>query len=135
MHSQVLILTSSMSGKGKISCWQAFSNSGDSIQEAFCHLGSVPLETTVVDALEEYVCKLFQTDTDIVQLTELRWWMFRRKQAESQNYHLQELRFWKVSNVRNINASFGNPHLTLILTYQCLTIMAGGGTVINIFPS
>ena len=55
-----------------------------SIHEAFFHLGSVPLESTVVDALEEYVCKLYQPDTDIVQLTELRWWMFRRKQAESQ---------------------------------------------------
>ena len=40
-----------------------------SIHEAFFHLGSVPLESTVVDALEEYVCKLYQPDTDIVQLT------------------------------------------------------------------
>ena len=32
-------ITCSMSGKGKISYRQAFSNSGDSIQEAFCHLG------------------------------------------------------------------------------------------------
>ena len=105
-----------------------------SIHEAFFHLGSVPLESTVVDALEEYVCKLYQPDTDIVQLTELRWWMFRRKQAESQKLPPSRAAILEGINVRNINASFGNPHLTLILTYQCLTIMAGGGTVINIFP-
>ena len=48
--------------------------------------------------------------------------------------HRQELRFSKVSNVYIINSSFGNPHLTLILINQCLTIMFGSGTVINIFP-
>ena len=52
MHFQVLILTSSMSGKSKKSYWQAFSYSGDSIKEAFFYLGSVPLESTVMDALE-----------------------------------------------------------------------------------
>ena len=52
MHFQVLILTNSMSGKIKKSYWQAFSYAGDSIQEAFCHLGSVSLESTVADALE-----------------------------------------------------------------------------------
>ena len=57
MHFQVLILTSSMSGKSKKSYWQAFSYARDSIHEAFFHLGSVPLESTVADALE-YICKL-----------------------------------------------------------------------------
>ena len=52
MHFQVLILTSSMSGKSKKSYWQAFGYSGDSIHEAFFHLGSVPLESTMADALE-----------------------------------------------------------------------------------
>ena len=46
-----------MSGKDKISCWQAFSNAGDSIQEAFYYLGSVLLVSTVMDVLEEYVFK------------------------------------------------------------------------------
>ena len=58
MHFQVLILTSSMSGKRKKSYWQAFSYAGDSIHEAFFHLDSVPLESTVADALELYICKL-----------------------------------------------------------------------------
>ena len=49
---QVLVLTSSMSGKDKKSYWQAFSYAGESIHEAFFHLGSVPLESTVADALE-----------------------------------------------------------------------------------
>ena len=44
--------TSSMSGQSKKSYWQAFSYAGDSIHEAFFHLGSVPLESTVADALE-----------------------------------------------------------------------------------
>ena len=52
MHFQVLVLTSSMSGKSKKSYWQAFSYTGDSIHEAFFHLDSVPLESTVADALE-----------------------------------------------------------------------------------
>ena len=59
MHFQVQILTSLMSGKGKLSYWQAFNNAGDSIQEAFSHLVSVPLESTVTDALEEYICTLY----------------------------------------------------------------------------
>ena len=42
---------SSMSGKSKKSYWQAFSYAGDSIHEVFFHLGSVPLESTVADAL------------------------------------------------------------------------------------
>ena len=49
---QVLVLTSSMSGKSKKSYWTAFSYAGDSIHEAFFHLGLVPLESTVADALE-----------------------------------------------------------------------------------
>ena len=52
MHFQVLVLTRSMSGKSKKSYWQAFNYTGDSIHEAFFHLGSVPLESTVADALE-----------------------------------------------------------------------------------
>ena len=38
--------------KLKKSYWQAFSYAGDSIHEAFFHLGSVHLESTVADALE-----------------------------------------------------------------------------------
>ena len=72
MHFQELISTSLMSGEGKILYWQAFSNAGDAIQEALCHLGSVPLESTVTDALEEYICKLYYSVTDIIRLTELR---------------------------------------------------------------
>ena len=41
-----------MSGKSKKSYWQAFSYAGDSIREAFFHLGSAPLESTMADALE-----------------------------------------------------------------------------------
>ena len=52
MHFQVLVLTSLMSGKSKKTYWQAFSYAGDFIHEAFFHLGSVPLESTVADALE-----------------------------------------------------------------------------------
>ena len=52
MHFQVLVLISLMSGKSKNSYWQAISYVGDSIHEAFFHLGSVPLESTVADALE-----------------------------------------------------------------------------------
>ena len=41
-----------MSGKSKKSYWQAFSYAGDSINEAFFHLGSVPFKSIVADALE-----------------------------------------------------------------------------------
>ena len=74
-------ITGRVSGHGKLSCWQVYCNARDYIQEALCHLRSVPLESTVTVALEEYVCKLYQPDTDIIRLTELRWWMIRRKQA------------------------------------------------------
>ena len=50
--SGALVLTSSIPGKSKKSYWQTFSYAGDSIHEAFFHLGSVPLESTVADALE-----------------------------------------------------------------------------------
>ena len=63
-YALMLILTSSMSGKGKIPYWQAFSNAGNSI-----HLGSVPLESTVTDEEEEYI-KLYYSVTDIIRLTE-----------------------------------------------------------------
>ena len=107
MHIRVLILIGPLSGNGKISCWQAFSNARDTIQKAFCYLRQVPLESSVTDALEEYVCKLYQPDTDIDQLTELRWWMFWREKMNCKNYYHQELYFSKVSNMHIINASFG----------------------------
>ena len=69
MHFQVLILTSWMSGKSKKSYWQAFCYAGDSIQEAFFHLGSVFLESTVADALEWYICKLSWP------LSSRLWWL------------------------------------------------------------
>ena len=50
MHFQVLVLTSAMPGKSKKSYWQTFSYAEDSFHEAFFHLGSVPLESTVADA-------------------------------------------------------------------------------------
>ena len=81
IHFRVLILYGSLSGNGKISCWQAFSNARDSIQEAFCYLQPVSLKSSVTDALEEYVSKLYQQDVDIVWLTEWRWWMFFRKKS------------------------------------------------------
>ena len=75
MHFRVLILTGSLSGNGKISCWrdsamQGFSNARDEFREAFCYLCPVHLEISVADALEEYVCKLYQPDAHVVRLTE-----------------------------------------------------------------
>ena len=133
IHFRVLILFGALSGNGKISCWQAFNNARDSIQEAFCYLRPMSLKSRATGVLEEYVCKLYQSDADNVWLTEWRWWMFWRKKLNCVTYHLQELRFSKVSNVGIINSSLGNPHPTLILTNQCLTTMVWRGTVINIF--
>ena len=133
IHFRVLILSGLWSGNGKISCWQAFNNSRDSIQEALCYLRPGSLKSSVTDALEKYVCILYQPDADIVWLTVWSWWMFWRKKLNCVTYHLQALRFSKVSKVRIINSSFWNPHLALILTNQCLTIMVGSGTVIDVF--
>ena len=66
-------ITGSMSGKGNILCWQAFSIDGRSIREAFGSLGSVPLADTAKDALAECVCILYQQGTNISWLNELRW--------------------------------------------------------------
>ena len=65
----------------------------------------------------------------------LRWgcgYFWEIKKLNCKNYHFQELCFSKVSNVRSTSASFGKPHLSLILTKQCLTIMVRSWTVINI---
>ena len=113
MHLQVLILTSSMSGKGKISYWQTFSNAGASIQEAFCHLGSVPLESTVTDALEEYICKLYYSVTDIIRVldalekkTELKQLPLSRAVfLEGVKRALYQGIIWKSSAVINPNKS------------------------------
>ena len=88
------------------------------------------LKSSVTDGLEEYVGKLYQPDVDIVKVVDV----LEKKKLNCETYHLQELRFSKVSNVYIINSSFGNPHLTLIRTKQCLTIMVGSVTVIKIFP-
>ena len=56
------------------------------------------------------------------------------KKLNCKNNHFQELCFSKVSNVRSTSASFGKPHLSLILTNQCLTISVRSGTVVNIVP-
>ena len=60
--------------------------------------------------------------------------IWERKRLNCKNYHFQELYFSKVSNVRSTSASFGKPHLSFILTKQCLTIMVRSGTVIDIVP-
>ena len=60
--------------------------------------------------------------------------VLEKKKLNCKNYHFQELCFSKVSNVRSISESFGKPHLSLILTNKCLTIMVRGRTVINIVP-
>ena len=60
--------------------------------------------------------------------------VLEKKKLNCKNYHFQELCFSKVSNVRSISESFGTPHLSLILTNQCLTITVRSWTVINIVP-
>ena len=60
--------------------------------------------------------------------------IWEKKKLNCKTYHFQGLCFSKVSNVRSTSASFGKPHLSLILTNQCLTIMVRSGTVINIVP-
>ena len=162
MHFQVLVLTSSMSGNSKKSYRQAFSYAGDSIHEAFFHLGSVPLESTVVDALDVgltswlslsvcyfpigilgqvwyliyrfliFVAFLTCISQSPILFDSLRWGggCFGEKKLNCKNYHFQELCFSKVSNVRSNSETFGKPHLSLILTNQCLTIMVRDRTVI-----
>ena len=110
------------------------SNARAALQEAFSYLRPVHLESSVTDALEEYVCNcISQTPMLFDSLSERGGCL--EKKFNCKPYHLQLLRFSKVSNVCNINSSFGNPHLAFILTNQCLTItMVGSGTVINIYP-
>ena len=57
--------------------------------------------------------------------------VLEKKKLNCKNYHFQELCFSKVSNVRSISESFGEPHVSLILTNQCLTIMVRDWTVIK----
>ena len=48
---------------------------------------------------------------------------WRKKKLNCKNYHFQELCFSKVLNMRSSSKSFREPHLSLILTNQYLTIM------------
>ena len=113
IHFQVLILTSSLSEKGEESYWRAFSNAGDSIQEAFCHLGSMPLESTVTDALELYICHQYCL-THYVEVVD----GLERKEVELQKLPLPRAVFlvevkhaqyqcnlWKTSSVINPDKS------------------------------
>ena len=108
------------------------SNARDAFQETFYYLRPVHLKIRLTHALEEYICNcISQTPMLFDSLSEGGGCL--EKKIIAKTYHLQGLRFSKVSNVCNINSSFGNPHLAFILTNQCLTIMAGSGTVINIY--
>ena len=60
--------------------------------------------------------------------------VLEKKKAELQELPLPRAVFLEVSNVRSISESFVKPHLSLILTNKCLTIMVRGRTVINIVP-
>ena len=93
-----------------------------------------PLESSVTYALEEYICKCISQTPILFDSLSEGGGCFGKKKLNCKIYHLQELRFSRVSNVCNIISSFRTPHLTLILTNQCLTIMVGSGTVINIYP-
>lgn len=76
--------TGSFSGKGKLTCWKAFSNVKDEVIQAFIKLGTTeyPDEDTI-KGLEEYVCKLYDLKTSITSVTKLRWHLFKKKQAQS----------------------------------------------------
>ena len=50
--------------------------------------------------------------------------VLEKQKLNCETYHLQELSFSKLSNVRNINSSFGNLHLTLIL-YKAMSANYG----------
>ena len=57
------------------------------------------------------------------------------KKAELQKLLLPRAVFLEgVKRAQYTSASFGKPHLSLILTNQCQTIMVRSGTVINIVP-
>ena len=88
-------ITGSMSGKGKISCWQAFNSAKYAVHEAFGKLQQASLEDRTKNALEQYVSFFYQPDTSIVHLNETRWWMFCRKQAKSNKLPQTELLFRK----------------------------------------
>ena len=62
--------TESLTGKGKLSFWKAFTNAPISTIEALAQLGST--------------AGLYQNDSKATTLASLRWMMFKTKQALSE---------------------------------------------------
>lgn len=72
-------------GKGKATCWKAYTNANEHIWTAFSQLGKTEhlLEQTQ-DALEEFVCALYAPLGKFKDIGKLRWHLFKRKHAESE---------------------------------------------------
>ena len=74
--------TGTLSGKGKISYWKAFSTASEDTLLALTSLGThdtIPEE--VIDKIETFICQVYQPTTSVTNLADLRWLLFSKKQT------------------------------------------------------
>jgi len=75
-------ITGRFAGKGKLTCWQAFSTcSVEAVVSAFAASGtSEKLEADTERAIETFVCQLYEPGSTVVDVGDLRWKLFTKKQ-------------------------------------------------------
>ena len=80
-------VTGRFAGKGKQTCWKAFSLLDKSDLRALAKMGTtVKLPPASVSAIEKLICKLYKPDKNATTIPELRWWLFCKKQAEAEEF-------------------------------------------------
>ena len=79
-------ITGRFAGKGKLTCWQAFSTcSMEAVVSAFAALGtSEKLKAHTERAIETFVCQLYEPGSTVVDVGDLTWKLFTQKQLQAE---------------------------------------------------
>ena len=78
-------ITGRFAGKGKLTCWQAFSTCSMEVVSAFAALGtSEKLKADTERAIETFVCQLYEPGSTVVDIGDLRWKPFTKKQLQAE---------------------------------------------------
>ena len=76
-------ITGRFAGKGKLTCWQAFSTCSMEMVSAFAALWtSQNLEADTERAIETFVCQHYEPGSTVVDVGDLRWKVFTKKQLQ-----------------------------------------------------
>ena len=78
-------ITGRFAGKGKLTCWQAFSTCSMEMVSAFAALWtSQNLEADTEGAIETFVCQLYEPGSTVVDVGDLRFKLFTKKQLQAE---------------------------------------------------